>query len=608
LEAWSSTTTYLENTGWCFAGGDVYVANVTNTNVDPVTDMTGTWDYRGPYSDWPSIRSSGLNYYAWDFDLEDDPKDYQVIPINGSFLFSENFISGPSFGVGPEGTIPRVLAFMFEKAWENEHTGDVKYFPIRDEKVLNGLASNNCINYWRDGGFVNENVGTYVAKVEQVSVPMLRMESIFNALHDALNLGVDSDGFLDKDFFKSLVVFSNYAAERVVSAEYPTDTFTITDIFAYVFQKNFCTPDVTWAEFLNGIRSMFFMGTWFDYFQNQIKYKPLRDVLTDLANAIDISALVPYYDEISFTESDGYNLMYSHDGSDAVTSEQVKVIEAENVTEIDSVTSAGSLPTDVEINSVALVEDVERYYISRRNDEGDLIWVDYAAWLQNLRIGNAGTTIAPRCSTLPNFIGANQLAEPTVIVPTEYSTFPSYLPGDYVNYSGNTYRVTGILPGGMHSISNENEFEKLTSTTWRVPYSGMDRKSNYYQKAQPCSLRLLSYAGVVPNPESENPEDIYPLATCDLYSAVGVKYPGQYGGSLRWEGEYGLYNQFAKPWLDFLSKAKRATIQIPVTESLLNQMKPWLLLKIRNHYFMWSNLTVDFPIDSGLAKITIHRL
>jgi hypothetical protein len=108
--------------------------------------------------------------------------------------------------------------------------------------------------------------------------------------------------------------------------------------------------------------------------------------------------------------------------------------------------------------------------------------------------------------------------------------------------------------------------------------------------------------GIVPNSLK------YPFASCDPYGSFGDLFPGHPGGSLRWEGDKGLYNQFAKPWLIFKSNAKDATASIRFTASLLSRLKPWLLVKIENQYFMWSKIEVPFPLDSGFGKIFLHRL
>jgi hypothetical protein len=614
-QEWVAGTPYLASESrWVFRGSLLYRCKADTTGDDPNFDSEVHWEDLGSEFDYETTRNS-MAHRGWDYyDVETDPKDYTVIPVNSNYLFSNNPFDGPgSTYMLPGGTywlpsdnrdICQVLLYMWQKAMEDPHEGDLKVFPIRDEKFHSEFVNIRHINYWKDGGFMNEAVDGQPPLVQNAFVPMLRFVTLVEAMHSFLGYEIDTNNFIDKDFFKSLVAYCNQTAERIVSKEYD-GTAQFDDRFANIINKEFFTPDVTLADFINGFRAMFFMGCWFDYFQKRIKYKPLRDVLTDFANAIDISALVPSYDEISFTDPDGFTLAYTHDGSDSIAS-SLKEIQDENVKTIDPVDDLGDLPTAEDVGIVCLVTNLEQYFISYRDEAGTLLWKSWSPWLQSKKIGNGTTVITPKCSTLPNWIGTDGVDDPANYKLDGYNGGVIRKAGDYVA-DPERYRVIKTTPY-FQPLDDEDYYQPLAPRTWRIPYAGMARKSGYYQKAQLCTLRLLSYAGVVQNPEDETDTDLYPLATCDLYSAVGVKYPGQYGGSLRWEGEYGLYNQFAKPWLDFLSKAKQATIQIPVTESLLNQMKPWLLLKIRNHYFVWSNLTVDFPIDSGLAKITIHRL
>ena len=60
-------------------------------------------------------------------------------------------------------------------------------------------------------------------------------------------------------------------------------------------------------------------------------------------------------------------------------------------------------------------------------------------------------------------------------------------------------------------------------------------------------------------------------------------------GSLKWEGDYGLYNVWGKDWINFVQKRKRTVIQIPMNEILLQELRPDRLIKIHNQYYLYIN-------------------
>ncbi len=613
---WTVSTAYTVGT-WVFSGSQLWRCIANTTGDDPVYDGGTHWDLLGLEDDYVTIRNSMAHGNWHYYDVPTDPKDYKVIPINGNYVFSDFPLSGPGFTfMDPSGDdwnwlltnrdVAHMLLYMHDRSAEDPLTGDIKFFPVRNSEFMMEQGNIQYMNYWRDGGFVNECIGATPPLVQYAMVPMLRFLFIVDKVHSYLDYEIDSDGLLENNFIKSLIVFNNQSAERITSKTYSSGA-QLDDRFADVINKEKHVPDISLADFINGFRSFLFFGCWFDTFQKKVKYKPLRDVLTDFDNAIDLTSLVPRFNEIQYSDPDGFTLTYTHDGADAVSSNQIKNDESESVQFISPVNSVGDLPDAIPVNTACLVRDIERYYISSRNDDGSQSWADWGGYLDDLVIDNGKTSIAPKCSTLMNWIGSDGRNEPVSMTIQPHSGSQDYGSGCYVSSSGNVYRAIQDVDAGT-SLSNSDYWEEMDPLNHQVPYAGIKRKSSYYNKAQACTLRMLSYAGLVERVDASDEHDVYPLATCDLYKQMGELYPGQYGGSLRWEGEYGLYNQFAKPWIDFLDRAKSTTIEIPFTETLLNQLKPWLLVKIGNQYFVWSNIAVTLPIESGLGKITIHKV
>jgi len=69
--------------------------------------------------------------------------------------------------------------------------------------------------------------------------------------------------------------------------------------------------------------------------------------------------------------------------------------------------------------------------------------------------------------------------------------------------------------------------------------------------------------------QTSNEEKLYPLATNDVYTADLTKIP-EANLSLKWDGEYGIYNRFAKDFIYWFNNiAKPVTIMIqPTVEDL----------------------------------------
>jgi hypothetical protein len=584
----------------------------------------------GLYSDYVSIRNARTSLGWANYDDPTDPKNYSAIPYMGTgFILKNATLVSDWFDTEPlTGNVKQcaaVLDHMFQKANEDFLTGDHKFFPVKDENFGSDFGNVDCINYWRFGGFANENLDELQTGgsindlqdnviVQNHCVPMLRTIFILEKVHEFFELDIDSESVFENDFLKTLVTYSNFSNENWVLKNLLPTIFVHRNYFGTRFKKQSCTPDISIADFINGFRSMFFIGAWFDFFQEKIKWKPLADVLADFENAIDITNLVPGFDDIKFEPSPGFRLEYTNDGSDAVSSNQLKDKYSEKVIEQDPVDNIEDLPTPTAINWICLVKYVERYFTSIQKEDNSFEWVDWAGWLDGKKVNASANPeiYQPKASTLINWVGSDGRLKPNskiknipvLIWPLigQYTQLTGLFGSDPIGTTTRPFRDIDTADPGLEA----NGFQELTEYSWKVPYAGKSRKSIYFSKDDTCSLRFLSYAGLRPNPINNNPMDQYPQASCDLYDLTGPIFPDTRGGSLRFDGDYGLYEQFGKEWLDFLQKAKVASIQIPIDEILLQKLKPWKQVKIRNKYFMWSNIKLNLPLDSSLATITLY--
>lgn len=613
--AWNNATAYGIRE-WVIAAGDLYRALAANTNVNPVGNP-GTWALIGDNAIYEELRNSTQHPGWWDYDVAADPQSYTALPYMGySFIFdealtdtyppdptvdaddfaSDNLATSSTFYLN---RIAAVLKHMYEVASGSITEGEYKFFPVRDEKFFQDQVFNNAINYWRFGGFVNERFdGLTADPVENACVPFLRVLWLLNKVHEAFGLNVEDYSVFTNSFLKNLVAYSNYSNENATS-------------FNHVFQRNLFVPDCSVADFINGFRAYFFIGCWFDFFSNTVIWRPLKDVLTDFANAVDITNLVPDIRDIVYEESEGYTLAYGHDPADAVSNDQLKDPESDDdITMIAPVANVAALPTNVGFKRVAYVQNIQRYYISYQKSDGSFAWKDYSGYLPDYKVGGGDTVYQPKAAPLMDWIGTDD-RDTLSATPADYDAAkdPFYKVGDYVKHGIITKRLNnryyGVTPP-YSAITNTFYWQPISSYAWRVPYAGMPGKSKQYDQSQLCRFRMMSYAGIRQNPLTSEATDKYPMGTNDLYAITGVLWSGEPGGSLRWEGTYGVYQQWAKPWLDFLATAKVVKLDLPVDEALLQRLKPWKLVKIGNHYFTWSELVPSLPLESGMAKITLY--
>lgn len=630
-QEWNPATVYAgDDQVWITRSGKLYSVTDAGTVGDPDISLSGLY-YIGLYADYVTLRNAAI-YPGWpNYDDPSDPKNYSAIPYLGiGFILKNATLTSDWFETtllsGNKKECAAVLDYMLQIANADFLDGDHKFFPVKDENFGSDFGNVDCINYWRFGGFANENLDENQTAfsvlndpednviVQNHCVPMLRSLFILEKAHEIMGLDIDSESVFENDFLKTLFTYSNFSNENWVLKNLSGSVNVHRNFFGTQFKKQSCTPDISIADFINGFRSMFFIGAWFDFFQEKIKWKPLADVLADFENAIDITNLVPGFDDIKFEPSPGFRLEYTNDGSDAVSSNQLKDKYSEKVIEQEPVDNIEDLPTPTAINWICLVKYVERYFISIQKEDNTFDWVDWAGWLDGKKVNASANPeiYQPKASTLINWVGSDGRLAPNSKI-KKISLLIMHLSGQYaqiytlgyVSPIGNIVRFFRDVETSETDLE-ANGFQELTEYSWKVPYAGKSRKSIYFSKDDTCSLRLLSYAGLRENPLNNNPLDQYPQASCDLYDLTGPIFSDTRGGSLRFDGDYGLYNQWGKEWLDFLQKAKVASIQIPIDEILLQKLKPWKQVKIRNKYFMWSNIKLNLPLDSSLATITLY--
>lgn len=602
---YSDSTGYVGAISWVKYLGNLYYNLVDTVGINPVAGLGVQWQLIGPVANYETLRSAGnvLGWYI--YDSASDPKNYTLAPYMGIGFISLLPVTSTSFQKyldinRPPKYAAAMLHYMHSVAYQDIGVGNFQFYPIHDKVFLDDTGNFKCINYWKFGGFAAEQATKYYFDdnvIETGCVPQPRLSWLLKLVHEFMGYEIDDENVFSNQFLHNLFAYNNYGIEYYYNKK---------NYFGPLLNLQKCVPDLTFVELINGFRSYFFLGCFFDNFSNTVKWKPLKDILTDYENAIDLTSLVSGFKTIKFNNPDGFLLYYSHDSSDKVTSE-INDIYSDNLVIIPPVANVAALPAFGNEDQVCFVESENAHYISTLSGTTSAItWSFFASNFQGIKIGNGTFQINPKCSTMPDYTGTDYFDQPFAEIP-EYDPAKRYFAGDYFVQSGivkrqnyNLEPMSGTLPAWT--------FSSHTAQNWRVPMSGKSRKSRYYNKRDTCSLRVLSYAGVRQNPLPSVTGDRYPIATSNLYSVTGVLWPDQPGGSCLITGQYGTYEQFGKQWIDFLAKAKKVEISIKMDAILLAKLKPWIQIKIGNTYYLWESMKPRLPLDSGLTDLTLYSI
>lgn len=456
------------------------------------------------------------------------------------------------------------------------------------------------VNYWKGGGFSGNDYdyNDFQTHAHSISINALyAIQKLHDYLSNEFDGAADMPNISDNNFIIGLYLFSNYSADRYV--KFYRTGWKESDLGANILNLSQYLPPITLGDFLNGFRNYFFLGIFFDFFSTKVKYRKLADVLTDFANAIDLTAEVGQFQEIVYENPKGIFLQYSHDPGDELIGKFTNDIFNNEFTLLAAVADFASLPASPDENDLCLVIDEDQYYLAVRSFDATIEWQYFSKNLYGLELpdndGNTVTIYQPKASTTLMYTGHDWLDG------------PRYFPPFFIQNSEITYRVGDYVldeNGDYYECLVEHSNQPLSSATYwavrtfdilKMPMSSISRNSKTFKEKTKCTLRFLYYYGV------EQPigtSEAYPFATNDA----------GYLGSLKWEGDYGLYNMFGKEYIDFVNKRKRTTVQLPMNETLLQELRPDRLIKIHNQFYLYSEIKASFPMENGLATLTLYSI
>jgi hypothetical protein len=620
---WNAATTYLtDQLVLNIAETEVYASN-DDGNLNNATSDGTKWTYLCDKADFNTVRAAAGTalWYEYDdfdyvkreraFSIDDYIIIYDTLKGTAGKILDVNTLNAPE----DESDVGYFNLYEFaaygSNVWQDNFTAlagymtahvlkdganpDFTFFPIHNPQFSPDPDYCGVVNYWKDGAFrgniIRENPYQYAFSAQVNFIYALQK------MHTHLSQEVEDNGLFSDSFLKTLYLLNNYSNDRNLRG-FDAGGFYYIDAGANIIDISKNLPPISFADFLNGFRGYFFLGVWFDWFTGKVIYKTLKDLLTEFSEAVDITGLVSNMKEISYTDQDGFTTMYSHDGGDAFINENVKNIYDDAFTIITAVATFASLIASPDENDLCLVIDEDNWYVAVLLFEGVVEWQFYSKNLYGVKIANGKTSYQPKCAT------------PLMYTGHDFARGPRYTPPVFVRSEENTYRQGDVVQDNNgdyyicqtdhkdKALSNVGYWQPLTQYKWRVPMTAQARSSRNFKEKSGCTLRLVSYAGVVQNPTGADPLDVYPFATNDRGAT----------GSLKWNGTYGIYEQRGKEWFDFLANTKKALATLPMSEELLQKLKPWKQVKVENNFYLLGEIKASFPFNSALAEITLYSI
>ncbi len=115
-----------------------------------------------------------------------------------------------------------------------------------------------------------------------------------------------------------------------------------------------------------------------------------------------------------------------------------------------------------------------------------------------------------------------------------------------------------------------------------------------------CPDRITIYRGIQPNFDGDD----YPLASGIPWNGEGLKV-GDY--SLRWDGQYGMYQSWWESWHNMLKSGKNVTMTFILTIDDLISFNFEDKIRIGNQDYFVSKMKVSFT-ENGLAPVTVNLI
>jgi hypothetical protein len=448
----------------------------------------------------------------------------------------------------PGFTIPYDLNdYMLDKSQQQFPEVTHTFFPIYNPQAEDGITLLKHTNYYGGAGFATGS-GTYKDFPAYLCQPQLYLFFILQKLFEHVDYVADFTAFDEPEYieYKQLVVYNNKSMEGFLNAfiEYRQRATPITEI-----DLSQHVPDVTLGEFLNAIRSMLGWQIDFKLAERRVEVRPLRELLNP-SQLLDLTDFCEPQAIINDNDTGGFELQFEQDATDKFVAEKVRSLDdlmiADPVQVFEDLPPFPLNPTEARL----VIREGAYYHAVLDEPTDTYYWEYHSEALQNFTVDEGGTTLTTKAMPFTMFRGEDQF---------------------------NASRLWTVP-----------QFDQPLSLTGRG------------QNRQPFGIRLGFYRGL----QRDSNNAVYPLATPDVWTYQGLQVGEK---SLRWEGEYGIYEQLYKQWLQFLTSARIVKMQIRYEPYHLNSLNFGQVVRINGTRYVVFRIRVALPINKT-AEVEMYRL
>jgi hypothetical protein len=496
LDTWNNTSNSAQLRIFINGGesGQVYVSNYQNISFElelQVGDVV-TWDVL--------IESLIVNGTESQIDLSIyKGSSLQVLlPVdemsqNGTFLYPGNDYA--SFPVEN----PKFFDSIEDDTYQIDHVSFKetysKYFPV--------------LNYYLDNRFPVAMKGMQEGQVYStynIFTPFPFLAYFIKRLAIDMGITINNNVFENPDL-NQLVIFNAFSENNLISSDLIVPS--------YGFDLSDHVPDILLSEYWLNLCSLLGIGWQFKSSPQTLTLANLEDIMKDTA-FIDFPGTVAPNPELQASFFNGYRLKQESSGDSYIS---------DNFRSLDGLTMKGSVNFWNQLSGVTGQQINDCYYVTMRHEY--YIWnYDKEHACLNWIFHSKDFFFA--MESVDTSLGEHSLEITSKIAPIMLNGYDLL---DH-NLCAPTFRHW-LIPV-THQAGN---FEGLPD----------------YFKSE-FSTSLLFYRGL----QYDSQGKLYPLGTPDVdnYAGERVVTEGHEATlSLRWDGEYGLYNNRYKKWIDFRLKS-----------------------------------------------------
>ena len=454
---------------------------------------------------------------------------------------------------------------------------DYAVFPLHNPKLLDGLPDDMyaldqhsikevyeqffpIVNYYKDGIFPVTMEG--IANEESFSafnlfVPFPYLAYFISRMAKHLGFTIGENSFVGSNL-KQLVIYNAFAENEYLSS----NLVNIIDGFDLANH----VPDEKLSDFLSDVCALLGIAFDCDSFRKTIRFKSLAGIVNS-RSFTTFPGIITEPLALSVEPYKGYKLTQEV-GPDSFAKDRFKPIdELIYQGEIQFVYQLALMPSA--INYCYYVTSVRQYYIYNYDEElGLLNWIFYSNEFRH---------------TTENI---NQALD------------------------GDIFEIKTKWAACMNNEAKDKRDAQLSGNDerlWTIPYTEEPGafESIPPQFAGKYSKYLLFYRGL----QKGHPGNfLYPMGSHDVYDHFSNKITGA-DLSLRWDGEYGLWEKRHKAWVEWaINQPGKFTTKAYLTPLQLSKLDFFKWYRINSHDFLIAEIRFNITeTDVSQVEIDLYR-